>query len=60
VNRQVFRVDWAAPLTPGRGRLPDRALPGGIFFTFGQAFDVPKVKLPEILGAETTLLDLSQ
>jgi hypothetical protein len=60
VNRQCFRLDWAAPLTAGRGRLPDRPLPGGVFFTFGQAFDVPKVKLPEILGAETTLLDLSQ
>jgi hypothetical protein len=60
VNRQCFRVDWAAPLTAGRGRTPDRPLPGGVFFTFGQAFDFPKVKLPEILGAETTLLDLAQ
>ncbi len=60
VNRACFRLDWAAPLTPGAGRLPDRALPGGIFFTFGQAFDLPKLKLPEILGAETTLLDLAQ
>jgi hypothetical protein len=60
VNRQCFRVDWAAPLTAGRGRVPDRPLPGGVFFTFGQAFDLPKVKLPEILGAETTLLDLAQ
>lgn len=60
VNRQCFRVDWAAPLTAGRGRTPDRPLPGAVFFTFGQAFDMPKVKLPEILGAETTLLDLAQ
>ena len=60
VNRQCFRVDWAAPLTAGRGRIPDRPLPGGVFFTFGQAFDLPKMKLPEILGAETTLLDLAQ
>jgi outer membrane protein assembly factor BamA len=60
VNRQCFRVDWAAPLTAGRGRVPDRPLPGGVFFTFGQAFDFPKMKLPEILGAETTLLDLAQ
>lgn len=60
LNRASFRVDWAAPLTAGRGRRPDRALPGGIYFTFGQAFDVPKLKLPEILGAETTLLELAQ
>ena len=25
LNRQVFRLDWAAPLTAGRGRIPDRA-----------------------------------
>ncbi len=60
VNRQSFRIDWAAPLTPGLGRRPDRALPGGVFFTFGQAFDMPRVRLPEILGAETTLIDLTQ
>jgi hypothetical protein len=60
INRASFRVDWAAPLTPGRGRNPDRPLPGAIYFTFGQAFDVPRLKLPQILGAETTLLDLSQ
>ncbi len=60
INRACFRLDWAAPLTPGFGRFPDRPLPGGVFFTFGQAFDLPKVKLPEILGAETTLLDLAQ
>jgi hypothetical protein len=60
VNRQCFRVDWAAPLTPGSGRIPDRPLPGGVFFTFGQAFDMPKLKLQEILGAEGTLLDLTQ
>jgi hypothetical protein len=60
LNRACFRLDWAAPLTPGLGRRPDRPLPGGIFFTFGQAFDLPGLKLPEILGAETTLLDLAQ
>ncbi len=60
VNRQCFRIDWAAPLTPGRARIPDRPLPGGVFFTFGQAFDLPKVKLPEILGADTSLLELVQ
>jgi hypothetical protein len=60
INRACFRLDWAVPLTPGEGRLPDRALPGALFFTFGQAFDLPKLKLPEILGAETTLLDLAQ
>ena len=59
INRASFRVDWAAPLTPGRGRSPDRPLPGAIYFTFGQAFDLPRPKLPEILGAETTLVDLS-
>jgi hypothetical protein len=60
INRASFRVDWAAPLTAGRGRRPDRPLPGAIYFTFGQAFDLPRLKLPQILGAETTLLDLSQ
>jgi hypothetical protein len=60
INRQVFRIDWAAPLTPGPQRQPDRALPGSIYFTFGQAFDVPKLKLPEILGVPTTLIELSQ
>jgi hypothetical protein len=60
LNRAVFRLDWAAPLTAGRSRIPDRPLPGAIYFTFGQAFDLPKLKLPEILGAETTLLELAQ
>jgi hypothetical protein len=55
VNRQVFRLDWAAPLSP-----PYHALPGAVYFTFGQAFDMPTTKLPEILSAEGTLLDLSQ
>lgn len=60
VNRQCFRVDWAAPLTPGFGRIPDSPLPGGVFFTFGQAFDMPRPKMQEILGADTSLLELSQ
>jgi signal transduction histidine kinase len=60
LNRACFRLDWAAPLTAGQSRIPDRPLPGAIYFTFGQAFDLPKLKLPEILGAETTLLELSQ
>jgi len=60
VNRQVFRLDWAAPLTPGLGRIPDRPLPGGVYFTFGQAFDLPHVKLPKLLGADTSLLALTQ
>jgi hypothetical protein len=60
INRACFRLDWAAPLTAGPGRLPDQPLPGAAYFTFGQAFDLPKLKLPEILGAETTLLDLAQ
>lgn len=60
INRQVFRVDWAVPFTPGPQRQPDRALPGGIYFTFGQAFNLPQLKLPEILGAPTTLLEVAQ
>ena len=60
VNRQCFRIDWAAPLTPGPGRIPDSPLPGGVFFTFGQAFDMPRPKVQEILGADTSLLELSQ
>lgn len=54
LNRQVFRVDWAAPLTD-----PYRPLPGAVYVTFGQAFDMPGLKLPEILATETTLLELS-
>lgn len=54
LNRQVFRVDWAAPLTA-----PYHALPGGVYIGFGQAFDMPNLKLPEILAGETTLLELS-
>jgi hypothetical protein len=60
LNRAVFRLDWAAPLTASVSRIPDQPLPGTIYFTFGQAFDLPKLKLPEILGAETTLLELAQ
>jgi hypothetical protein len=60
INRQVFRVDWAVPFTRGPQRQPDRALPGAIYFTFGQAFDFPKIKLPELLSAPTTLVELSQ
>lgn len=60
LNRQVFRVDWAAPLTPGRGRLPDRPLPGAVYFSFAQAFDLPRPKLPKLLGADTSLLALTQ
>ena len=60
INRFCFRLDWAAPLTPGYGRFPDKPLPGGVYFNFSQAFDLPRVKLPEILGAETTLLELAQ
>jgi len=59
VNRQCFRLDWGAPLTRGPG-LPVGPFPGGFFFTFGQAFDLPRIKLPEVLGAETTLLELGQ
>ena len=57
VNRQCFRLDWAAPLTAGPSRVPDHPLPGGVYFTFGQAFDFPQIKLPQILGFEGTLLD---
>ncbi len=60
VNRQVFRVDWAAPLSAVDSLHQARPLPGAIYFTFGQAFDMPKVKLPAILGAETTLLEVAQ
>jgi hypothetical protein len=60
INRQVFRCDWAVPFTAGRQRSPDRAWPGVIYFSFSQAFDFPKLKLPEILGSPTTLLELAQ
>jgi hypothetical protein len=56
LNREVFRVDWAAPLTAGRGRFPDRALPGAVYFAFGQAFEMPGTRLPSMFGAETSLL----
>jgi hypothetical protein len=60
INRQVFRLDWAVPFTAGPQRASRSALPGAIYFTFGQAFDFPKLKLPEILGSPTTLLELAQ
>jgi hypothetical protein len=34
-------------------------MPGAVYFTFGQAFDMPGTKLPDVLSAEGTLLDLS-
>jgi hypothetical protein len=60
INRQVFRLDWAVPFTAGVQRSPNRALPGVFYFSFSQAFDFPKLKLPEILGSPTTLLELAQ
>lgn len=60
INRQVFRLDWAVPYTAGPQRASRSALPGAFYFTFGQAFDFPKLKLPEILGSPTTLLELAQ
>jgi hypothetical protein len=60
LNRQVFRLDWAAPLSAPDGFRSAQPLPGAVYFTFGQAFDNPKVKLPEILGSETTLLEVAQ
>ncbi len=57
VNRQVFRLDWAAPFTAGPQRAGDSPLPGAIYFSFEQAFDVPKLRLPEMLGTPTTLLE---
>lgn len=56
LNREVFRLDWAAPLTPGRGRFPDQPLPGSFYFSFGQAFEMPGMRLPGLFGAETSLL----
>jgi Omp85 superfamily domain len=60
LNRQVFRLDWAAPLSAPDGFRTAQPLPGAVYFTFGQAFDTPRVKLPEILGSETTLLEVAQ
>lgn len=60
LNRQVFRLDWAAPLSAPDGFRSAQPLPGGVYFTFGQAFDMPRTKLPEVLGAETTLLEVAQ
>jgi hypothetical protein len=59
-NREVFRLDWAAPLTPGRGRIPDAPLPGGVYFTFGQAFDMPYARLSQLLSSDGTVLDAVQ
>lgn len=56
LNREVFRLDWAAPLTAGRGRFPNAPLPGAVYFTFGQAFEMPGTRLPGLFGAETSLL----
>lgn len=60
LNRQCFRLDWAAPLTPGRGRIPDAPLPGGVYFTFGQAFDLPYAKQAQLLSSDGTVLDAVQ
>jgi hypothetical protein len=58
VNRDVFRLDWAAPLTRGAGDY--RPFPGGFFFSFYQAFGIPGLRLPQLLGAETTLIPQSE
>ena len=60
LNRQCFRLDWAAPLTPGRGRIPNAPLPGGVYFTFGQAFDMPYAKQAQLLSSDGTVLDAVQ
>jgi hypothetical protein len=60
INRQVFRLDWAVPLTPSPERNPNRALPGVFYFSFGQAFDVPRLRPPETLSGPSTVLDLTQ
>lgn len=60
LNREVFRVDWAAPLTPGPGRFPNQPLPGSVYFSFGQAFEMPGTRLPGLFGAETSLLQPSR
>ncbi|MDF3068071.1 MAG: rane protein [Polyangiaceae bacterium] len=58
-NRQAFRVDWAAPLTAPDGFRSAQPLPGAVYFTFGQAFDNPTMRLPTILGSDTTLLEVA-
>ncbi len=42
-NRIVFRADWGFPLSDGY-----RPLPGSLFVTFGQAFDMPTASPPTL------------
>ncbi len=60
VNRQVFRLDWAAPFSAGRQRVPNSTLPGAVYFSFGQAFELPQLELPTLLGAADTVLQKTQ
>jgi hypothetical protein len=60
LNRQVFRLDWAAPLTAGRGRSSNAPLPGAVYFSFGQAFDMPNFKPAQMLSSDANLLQLTQ
>ncbi len=46
LDRLVLRFDWAFPL--GDRRYP--ALPGALFVSFGQAFSVPGLSSPSLVG----------
>jgi len=43
-DRIVMRLDWGFPLTPGYPTFP-----GGFYLSFGQAFNMPGVTVPNVL-----------
>jgi hypothetical protein len=45
-TRAVFRIDWGFPITGG-GWEP---WPGGVYVTFGQAFDLPAIGTPRAIA----------
>jgi hypothetical protein len=47
LDRTVFRVDYAFPLSPGYATLP-----GALFVTFGQAFAMPELATPTVMDPE--------
>ncbi len=44
-DRIVLRADWGVPLSPGY-----QTLPGTLFISFGQAFAMPAVDVPNVLS----------
>lgn len=49
-ERFVMRLDWAMPLSG-----PASPLPGALFVTFGQAFEMPRIAQPSVTSMGGTL-----